>query len=83
MDDINKDERSQAEQLAEARQEAIANGRAAAWGIVELAVSHGVSPGHIRNAIEKGDLRASKLGRRVIITDADAKAWLARHVIAA
>jgi excisionase family DNA binding protein len=71
------------ERLAEERENAIANGRAAAWGIKELAVCHGISPGHVRNAIENRDLRASKIGRRVIISDADAKDWLDRHVIAA
>ena len=83
MDDEKKDEVSQAERLRRARQQAIASGRAAAWGIAEFAVAHGISPGHVRNAIGKGDLRASKLGRRVIITDDDGKAWLNQHVIAA
>lgn len=68
-------------ELAEARRQVIENGRAAAWGIEELAVSHGVSPGHVRNAIASGELRASKLGRRVVITDENRKAWLSKHMI--
>jgi excisionase family DNA binding protein len=67
--------------LLAARQDAIANGRVAAWGIRELAVCHGVSPGHVRNAIARKELRASKLGRRVLITNADAQAWMDRNVI--
>ncbi|HZE69936.1 MAG TPA: excisionase family DNA-binding protein [Pyrinomonadaceae bacterium] len=49
-----------------------------AWGIREAAESIGVSKGHIRNAIAAGELRVSRLGRRVVIPDANLRAWIDR-----
>src|ERR1051325_8120061 len=68
------------ERLAEARREAIANGCVTSWSINEMAVADGFSPGHIRNAIARGELRAFKVGRRVIITESERQSWLSRQV---
>ncbi len=48
------------------------------YAISEAAKSIGCSPGHIRNLIERGDLRSAKIGRRRIIRDEDLRALLAR-----
>lgn len=49
-----------------------------AWGINEAAKSCGVSPGHIRNVIAAGELPTKRLGRRVLILDADLRRWVGR-----
>lgn len=47
-----------------------------ARGIKEAAEAVGVSPSFIRKAIEAGDLRRSRVGRRVLIKEEDLIAWL-------
>ena len=39
-----------------------------ALGIAEAAATIGCSPGHIRNLIERGQLRSVKAGRRRLVT---------------
>ena len=52
--------------------------RPIARGIRETAEVVGVSPGFIRKAIDAGELRRTRLGRRVLIKDADLVEWLNR-----
>lgn len=69
------------ERLARLRQTAILQGGVSAWGVEELAISIGCSPGHIRNSIASGALPASRVGRRVLILAKDAEEWIARLAI--
>lgn len=50
-----------------------------AFSIAEAAESIACSPGHIRNLIERGELRSTKVGRRRIVRDEDLRALLARQ----
>ena len=68
------------ERRAEARREAIAKGLVTSWSIGEMATTDGFSHGHIRNAIANGELRAFKVGRRVIIPESERQHWLSRKV---
>ena len=53
--------------------------RPLARGIREAAELVGVSPSFVRKAIDAGELRRTRLGRRVLIKDADLVAWLNRN----
>lgn len=44
--------------------------------IKEAAEAMGISAGHVRNRIKRGDLRTVKIGRRVLITTEALKLWL-------
>ena len=50
--------------------------RPIARGIRETAQIVGLSPSFIRKAIEAGDLRSTRIGRRVLVKDADLLAWI-------
>jgi|GEM_PF-3210471 len=52
--------------------------RPIARGIRETAQIVGVSPSYIRKAIGSGDLRSTKIGRRVLVKDVDLIAWIER-----
>lgn len=41
----------------------------------------GVSVGHVRNLIKRGDLRAIKSGRRILIMDEDLRRYIEEHVV--
>jgi excisionase family DNA binding protein len=47
-----------------------------AWGIREAAQLCSVSTSFIRKALDAGELRRTRLGRRVVIKDADLKKWI-------
>jgi excisionase family DNA binding protein len=53
--------------------------RPVARGIRETAAIVGMSPGFIRKAIDAGDLKRVRLGRRVLIKDSDLLEWLNRN----
>lgn len=48
-----------------------------AFGIVELARAIGVSPGFLRLEIARGNLKVTRLGRRVLITSGELERYLA------
>jgi excisionase family DNA binding protein len=48
------------------------------WPVGDLAVAVGVSPGLIRAEIARGNLRATRIGKRIIIQTAAIETWLAR-----
>ena len=50
-----------------------------ARGIRETAEIVGVSASFIRKALDAGELRRTRLGRRVVIKDADLVEWLNRN----
>ena len=50
--------------------------RPIARGIRETAQLVGVSPSFIRKAIDAGDLRSTRIGRRVLVKDVDLHAWI-------
>jgi excisionase family DNA binding protein len=52
-----------------------------AYGLAEAASTWAVSPGLLRKLILKGDLRAYKIGARVIIKIEDWESYLAAAVI--
>jgi excisionase family DNA binding protein len=52
--------------------------RPLARGIKQAAELVGVSPSYIRKAIASGELRRTRLGRRVLIKDSDLVEWLNR-----
>ena len=47
-----------------------------AWSVDEVAQSHGVSPGLVRLEIARGKLRATRIGRRLIISAEALNDWL-------
>jgi excisionase family DNA binding protein len=47
-----------------------------AYSVMSLAQALEVSPATIRGAIGRGDLKATRLGRRVLVLRSDALAWL-------
>jgi excisionase family DNA binding protein len=47
-------------------------------GIRETAQIVGLSPSFIRKAIDAGHLRSTRIGRRVLVKDADLRAWIER-----
>jgi excisionase family DNA binding protein len=49
-----------------------------AYSVVSLAQALEVSPATIRGAIGRGDLKATRLGRRVLVLRSDAMEWLGR-----
>jgi excisionase family DNA binding protein len=53
--------------------------RPIARGIRETAEILGVSPSFVRKEIEAGNLRRTRLGRRVLVKDADLLEWLNRN----
>jgi len=53
-------------------------GRPIARGIKEAAAAVGVSPSFIRKAIDAGDLRSTRLGRRVVVKETDLLEWVNR-----
>jgi excisionase family DNA binding protein len=50
--------------------------RPLARGIRETAALVGLSPAFIRKAIDSGDLRSTRIGRRVLVKDADLLEWI-------
>ena len=50
--------------------------RPIARGIRETAQIVGLSPSFIRKAIDAGDLRSTRIGRRVLVKDVDLQAWI-------
>lgn len=50
--------------------------RPIARGIRETAHIVGLSPSFIRKAIDAGDLRSTRIGRRVLVKDVDLQAWI-------
>jgi len=48
----------------------------AAYSVNEVAVRHGISPGLVRLEISRGRLKAGRIGRRVIVTEAQIARWL-------
>jgi len=52
--------------------------RPIARGIRETAQIVGLSPSFIRKAIDAGDLRSTRIGRRVLVKDVDLVAWIER-----
>jgi excisionase family DNA binding protein len=52
--------------------------RPLARGIRETAQVCGLSPSFLRKAIDAGELRRTRAGRRVLIKDADLLEWLNR-----
>jgi excisionase family DNA binding protein len=50
--------------------------RPIARGIRETAQIVGLSPSFIRKAIDAGDLRSTRIGRRVLVKDVDLRAWI-------
>jgi excisionase family DNA binding protein len=52
--------------------------RPIARGIRETAQIVGLSPSFIRKAIDAGDLRSTRIGRRVLVKDVDLIAWIER-----
>lgn len=52
--------------------------RPIARGIRATAEIVGLSPGFIRKAIDAGELKRTRIGRRVLIKDADLVEWLNR-----
>ena len=50
--------------------------RPLARGIRETAQIVGLSPSYIRKAIGSGDLRSTRIGRRVLVKDVDLQAWI-------
>lgn len=50
--------------------------RPIARGIRETAQVVGLSPSFIRKAIDAGDLRSTRIGRRVLVKDVDLQAWI-------
>ena len=50
--------------------------RPLARGIRETAQVVGLSPSFIRKAIDAGDLRSTRIGRRVLVKDVDLQAWI-------
>jgi excisionase family DNA binding protein len=52
--------------------------RPIARGIRETAQVVGLSPSFIRKAIDAGDLRSTRIGRRVLVKDVDLRAWIER-----
>jgi excisionase family DNA binding protein len=53
--------------------------RPIARGIKQAADILGVSPSFIRKAIDAGELRRTRLGRRVLIKESDLIDWLNRN----
>lgn len=52
--------------------------RPIARGIRETAELVGLSSGFIRQAIDRGELKRTRMGRRVLIKDSDLVEWLNR-----
>lgn len=50
-----------------------------AWGIADIAEATGLSEPFIRLKIHTGELRAKRVGRRVLILDGDLRAFLAQR----
>ena len=50
--------------------------RPIARGVRETAQIVGLSPSYIRKAIGSGDLRSTRIGRRVLVKDVDLQAWI-------
>lgn len=50
--------------------------RPIARGVRETAEIVGVSTSFIRKAIDAGDLRSTRIGRRVLVKDVDLLAWI-------
>lgn len=50
--------------------------RPIARGIRETAQIVGLSPSFIRKAIDAGNLRSTRIGRRVLVKDVDLLAWI-------
>lgn len=69
---------SQNEDYAQARRDAIADGRVLGWSRRELAISLGVSEGFVDKQIREGKLVALKLGRRQIVTNEACRDYLSR-----
>lgn len=53
-----------------------------AWSIEETAAAFGVTPRHIRNLIERGQLRSVTLGRRRVIPTEELNRILAGEEVA-
>ena len=52
------------------------NAHRLAWSLREAALSCGVSVAYLRKVIDKGEIKPTRLGRRVLITDFELKRWL-------
>lgn len=46
------------------------------WNLREAASACGISVAFLRKSIEKGDLRPTRAGRRVLIADSELRRWL-------
>ncbi len=53
--------------------------RPVARGILETAAACGLSPGYVRLAIDRGELKRTRVGRRVLVKDSDLLQWLNRN----
>lgn len=47
-----------------------------AWGVAEISASTGLSAGFVRHEIKSGRLQARRVGRRVLVLDADLRRYL-------
>ena len=48
-----------------------------AWSIAEFAEATGLSEGHVRNEIGRGNIHATKSGRRTLIADEELRRYVA------
>lgn len=49
--------------------------------VINAAAMVGVSDKTIRRAIAKGDLKHARIGRKILILDADLKAWIESRLV--
>jgi excisionase family DNA binding protein len=51
-----------------------------AWSLSDAAKACGVSVPYLRKIIDKGEIKPTRAGRRVLITDKELKRWLGLSV---
>jgi len=63
--------------MSETVQKLETNTERLSFGVAEAAAALGVSPGFVRSELSSGNLRAVRLGRRIVLTRAELERYLA------